>query len=311
MISSRTLPELGTAPSAGEPPAHAPLSEDRAAARRRWLAAGALSVLINVVLVLAILVTLPPPPILVPKPIPVRIVPPSAIAKPLPKPKPPRQEHRTARRSQPKPPPTPPARPPGRLASVEMGDPKAPASAKLGSESPAAGAARREEGSEQPDDKGDATHTAAAKPTQTASLGAAKPNPAKVPKPSRRHGGAKVSALLTPPQAMRHHAAYPGPDATEDAYFAYLKELIEGYVTQKLVDDRLAVAHAPTVEIAVRGNGVILWAQITQSSGSKTVDRDYLDLFDRVGRFPPLPRYLTLNDGGWTTVTYGDASDSR
>lgn len=163
-----------------------------------------------------------------------------------------------------------------------------------------------EEGSTQPDDKGDATHAAAAQPRQTAALGTARPNPEKLPKPAHHHGGAKVSAILAPPQPTRHHAPYPGPDATEDAYLKYLKELVMDATTEKMVGERLTVAHDPNIEIAVRGNGVILWSQITRSSGSAALDRDFIDLFDRIGRFPPLPRYIQLNTGGWTSFTYGD-----
>lgn len=281
------------------------LSEDKRAARRRWTIAIALSVAINLVLIAAIILTLPPLPIVVPAPIPVHIVPPTAIPKPkpqppAPKPKPKPQE--SAR--QPKPTPKPPQ---GRLASEDLGDPNAPKSAKELSQEKASGPAQSDAGSAQPTTKGDTAAADSTKLSPSATLGAAKPKPVKVSKPAPRLGGSHVQALMSPPHIGQHHAKYPGPDATKDAYLAYINELVKECQTPEILARLNAVGRIPLLSIAVRHNGVILWVNVIRSSGSAAFDEQYKTIFDCVGRFPPLPDYIP---GATVDLTYGDSRDA-
>lgn len=300
---------LDTGPDAPLPdsvvPAHAQLSDDKRAAQRRWTIAIGLSLAINLILIAAIILTLPPVPIVVPAPIPVHIVPPSAVPKPkaqppAPKPKPKPQESAQQHKQEPKP-------PPGRLASEDLGDPNAPVAAKLPSEAKPSGPAKPAEGSEQPTTKGDAAAVDAAKPTPASTLGAAKPKPVKEPKPAPRLGGSHVQALLGPPHNGQHHAKYPGPDATKDAYLAYINELVKDCQTPEILSRLSVVGRIPLLSIAVRHNGVILWVNVIRSSGSPAFDEQYKTIFDCVGRFPPLPDYIP---GATVDLTYGDSRDT-
>ncbi len=284
---------------------HARLSEDKRAARRRWTIAIGLSVAINIILIAAIILTLPPLPIVVPAPIPVHIVPPTAIPKPksqlpAPKPKPKPQESAQQRKQAPKP-------PPGRLASEDLGDPKAPENAKQPSLTKASGAAKPDEGSEQPTTKGDAAAVEAKQENPASTLGATKPKPVKEPKPAPRLGGSHVQALLGSPHTGQHHAKYPGPDATKDAYLAYINELVKECQTPEILSRLSAVGRIPLLSIAVRHNGVILWVNVIRSSGSPAFDEQYKTIFDCVGRFPPLPDYIP---GATVDLTYGDSRDT-
>ena len=293
----------GDAPLPGiAEPTHARLSEDRRAARRRWTMAIGLSVAINLLLIAAIILTLPPLPVVVPEPIPVHVVPPDALKKtpPIPPPAKPKPQQAAQQKKQtPKP-------PPGRLASEDLGDPKAPESAKQMSLTKAAGPANPEEGSEQPATKGDASAVEAPKPSPEKTVGATKPKPIKEAKPAEKKGGSHVQALMAQPHNGEHHAKYPGPDATKDAYLAYINELVKGCQTPEILSQLARVGRLPLLSIAVRHNGVILWVNVIRSSGSTDFDEHYKTIFDCVGRFPPLPDYIP---GATVTLTYGDSRD--
>ncbi len=298
-------PEAGTgAPLPGTAGStHARLSEDKRAARRRWTTAIGLSILINVLLIAAIILTLPPLPVTVPEPIPVHIVPPDALKKtrptpPAPKPKPP--DAAQQKKQTPKP-------PPGRLASEDLGDPKAPETAKQVSQTKASGPTKPDEGSEQPTTKGDAAAAEATKPSPDKTLGAAKPQPVKEAKPAERKGGSRVQALMAQSHNGQHHAKYPGPDASKDAYLAYINELVKDCQTPEIISQLASVGRLPLISIAVRHNGVILWVNVIRSSGSTDFDEHYKTIFDCVGRFPPLPDYIP---GSTVTLTYGDSRDT-
>lgn len=296
--------ETATLPGAGEA-THVVLSDDKQAARRRWTAAIALSIAINVILVAAIIMTLPPVPMPLRAPIPVHIVPPSELPKPKqqpPAPKPPPRPQPQAQQRK-----TPPKPPPGRLASEDLGDPKAAEAAKMASESKAGGPPQPEEGSEQPTNKGTAEKVEAAKPSPDSRLGATAPKPTKERKPAEKRGGSRVQAVMEPPHNGQHHAKYPGPDATKDAYLAYINELVRGCQTPEILSALSAVGRLPLLSIAVRHNGVILWVNILKSSGSPAFDEQYKSIFDCVGRFPPLPDYIP---GATVNLTYGDSRDT-
>lgn len=313
MIPPRPSPETGPdAPLGVAAAIHARLSDDPRAARQRRIIATVLSVAINLALIAGIILTLPPLPIVVPMPIPVHIVPPQAVPKPRPKPKPPaaqpapkqqppaRQQQQQAQKQAAKP-------PPGRLASEDLGDTKAPDSAKLPSDSKASGPAKTEEGSEQPTTKGETAAADTAKPTTASDLGVAKPKPVKEPKPSQKRGGSRVQALLDAPHNGEHHARYPGPNATKDAYLAYINELVRSCQTPEIVARLASVGRLPLLSIAVRHNGVIVWVNVLKSSGSTAFDEQYKTIFDCVGRFPPLPDYIP---GATVVLTYGDSRDA-
>jgi TonB C terminal len=305
MSLSQPTPETGpdaVASSIAEA-AHARLSEDKRAARRRWTIAIGLSVVINLLLIAAIILTLPPLPVVVPDPIPVHVVPPDVLKQkppvpPAPKPKP--QEQAQQKKQTPKP-------PPGRLASEELGDPKAPETAKLMSRTKASGTINPDEGSEQPTTKGDASASDAPKPSPDKEMGSKKPKPVKELKPAEKKGGSRVQALMGDPHNGQHHAKYPGPDATKDAYLAYINDLVKQCETPEILSQLAIVGKIPLISISVRHNGVILWVNVIRSSGSATFDEQYKTIFDCVGRFPPLPDYIP---GATVNLTYGDSRDT-
>ena len=262
---------------------HLPLSDDRQSGRRRRIAATVLSCLVNALVIFAIIITLPPPAIPIPKPIAVRIVPPPA--------KPP---VRRAQRAAPKPPaPKPP--PPkqsaaphqeGRLASVTMGDPNAPKTATQGSESPAAGQVMPEEGSNQPVRKESAPVVEKERPN----LDVAR-------KPSQHRGGSRVRAIMAPPHNSRHYAEIPGPDATQDEYFTYFSHLFTACITPEMRARIQQLGQIPGVCFNVRRSGYITSAYVDPASGDPVLDDELTHLPDCLGQVARIPDHIDVVDG--------------
>ena len=263
---------------------HLPLSDDRQSGRRRQIAATVLSCLVNALLILAIILTLPPTAIPIPKPIAVKIVPPPVI-RPVQRPRP----------AAPKPPaPKPPApkksaaapHQEGRLASVNMGDPNAPKTATQGSESPAAGQAMPEEGSNQPVRK-----------ESSPVVEKERPNLEIARKPSQHRGGSRVRAIMAPPHNSRHYAEVPGPDATEDEYFTYFSHLFAACITPEMRARIQQIGQIPGVCFNVRRSGYITSAYVDPPSGDPALDEELTHVPDCLGQVARIPDHIDVVDG--------------
>lgn len=286
------------------PPPAAPLSDDGASPRawRHWIAAlGA--VLVNLLLITLIVYFSG-----VPRPLPLTVIPVQLVTA---LPKPPEALHKPAARKPPekpqpkpkpkpkqvtqKPPPPPPKEKPspkGPLASEDLGNPDAPRKSHTMSDSPPTGAATPKPGSEQPKLVGKTAEAAAAMTPSPTTLGRTVPAPKPVEKPMPKEGGAKAKASPGPERIGGHHAKYPGPDASEDAYMKYITEMIEqnGYLlTPDQIGNR---SGSGKLEITVRSNGAIVWVVVEESSGFPDIDKRAEEMVNRVGQFPPLPRYI-------------------
>ena len=112
---------------------------------------------------------------------------------------------------------------------------------------------------------------------------------------------------MEPPHNSPRHANYPGPNATKDAYLAYVQEMVQSCLTPDVIAGLRSMGRPPDLSIALRRNGTILWINIIRSTGSATVDHMFLTVFDCVGRFPPVPNYIT---GSPVVLTYGDLREA-
>jgi hypothetical protein len=96
-----------------------------------------------------------------------------------------------------------------------------------------------------------------------------------------------------------------------DQYLAYIQQLtqqgIDACVTPEVAAELDKVGKVPTLSIALRRNGSILWITVDRTSGSATFDKEFVKLFDCVGHFPPVPDYI---QGSPVTITYGNPQDT-
>jgi hypothetical protein len=255
------------------------------------------------------------PPLDIPAPIPVQLV----IEQPPPPPPAP-----TPAAPQPKP-KTPP---PGRLSSDDFGkvgpnkgpqtpDTEQPAQNKpLSSGTPDAPT--------EPAAAAKPSHEPVEQQTQTASLVAPpiieappRPNlpavtiepppPPEPPAPKRRvvtHPSAMTGLVLPLPlQADSRNPAiasarYPGPSATRDEYCAYALSLVLRHL-DLLPDSLVAARRGETfVTIRLRTDGTIMSAMVSRGSGYIDIDERVTKMVYAVGKFPPLP--------GWVTTSVAD-----
>jgi hypothetical protein len=308
------LPDMRLAETPPDLPSPVPpLSDD--SARRAWRhrAAVALSILVHILLILCLIYFARTPAPLALNAIPVQLVPPPQPPEPLhkpaarkppepPKPKPKPKE--TPKPAPPKPKPPPPQKPPqhGPLASVETGNPNAPPDSHTMAERPPSGAPQPKTGSEQPKTVGTAAEKPArAEPPKPATLGHAVPQPKPVEKPLPREGGARRKLAPGEARPEGHHAKYPGPDASKDAYLAYVNELIlqnRALLSADAIGDRHGGGE---LSVVVRRNGTIVFVTVTHTSGWPDIDHRAEEMVNRLDSFPPVPQYF---GGPSVTLTY-------
>ena len=258
------------------------------------------------------------PPLDIPAPIPVQLV----IEQPPPPPAP------TPAAPQPKP-KTPP---PGRLSSDDYGkvgpnkgpqtpDTEQPAQNKpLSSGTPEAPAepAAATEPSKEPVEQQTQTASLVAppiiKPPPRPNLPAVDiepppPPPPEPPAPKRRavtHPSAMTGLVLPLPlQADSRNPAiasarYPGPSATRDEYCAYALSLVLRHL-DLLPDSLVAARRGETlVTIRLRTDGSIMSAMVSHGSGYIDIDERVTKMVYAVGKFPPLPSWVTTSVADFT-----------
>lgn len=259
------------------------------------------------------------PPLDIPAPIPVQLV----IEQPPPPPPAP-----TSAAPQPKP-KTPP---PGRLSSDDYGkvgpnkgpqtpDTEQPAQNKpLSSGTPEAPAepAAATEPSKEPVEQQTQTASLVAppiiKPPPRPNLPAVDiepppPPPPEPPAPKRRavtHPSAMTGLVLPLPlQADSRNPAiasarYPGPSATRDEYCAYALSLVLRHL-DLLPDSLVAARRGETlVTIRLRTDGSIMSAMVSHGSGYIDIDERVTKMVYAVGKFPPLPSWVTTSVADFT-----------
>jgi len=259
------------------------------------------------------------PPLDIPAPIPVQLV----IEQPPPPPPAP-----TPAAPQPKP-KTPP---PGRLSSDDYGkvgpnkgpqtpDTEQPAQNKpLSSGTPEAPAepAAATEPSKEPVEQQTQTASLVAppiiKPPPRPNLPAVDiepppPPPPEPPAPKRRavtHPSAMTGLVLPLPlQADSRNPAiasarYPGPSATRDEYCAYALSLVLRHL-DLLPDSLVAARRGETlVTIRLRTDGSIMSAMVSHGSGYIDIDERVTKMVYAVGKFPPLPSWVTTSVADFT-----------
>jgi protein TonB len=260
---------------------------------------GPLGSLLLHLLPLLILVGWPGTPLEMPPPIPIQLV----IQQPPPPPSPAPQPS----------PPAPSAKPPpGLRASDDFGQPKvekgnasAPPAAgepqpPLPAGQPAAAAPKPPSAPIPPTELESALQPPVpAEPEMTSEAPPPPPKPAppkqqaavRMPKPE----GLALPLPLSPdqPREASHSAALPGPDATRDEYCVYALSL-----TMKHIDllplSLLGARHGDTsVLIRVLSDGTISSVRVARGSGYSDIDDRIAQMVVAVGRFPPLPQWIT------------------
>lgn len=287
-----------TSPDAPPPEGHVPLSADATEgwSRRRLVTVLGLAILIHALLIGGIVWYSAVPPPIVFRVIPVQVVPevPPIPRKPPPKPRPVQKPApKPAPKPQPKPRPKPPEQKPpprGPLASEEMGDVNAPPDSKKFVQTPPTGQQKPVNGGEKPKPKGETALNAAPKLTPNpAALG--KDQPPKLPDfPDLTEGGPTTPAPQEKSRPTGHRAKVPGPDASEDQYLAYLKELVGAHL-DILADKTGGRRGSVELSVSVLPSGHVVWVQIYKSSGYPDIDQAAVAMMESVGDFPPLPRY--------------------
>jgi TonB family protein len=196
--------------------------------------------------------------------------------------------------------PPPEAKPPqpGLLASVDIGDPKAPRDKPADAPEPAA---------EQPNEPQVATAAPLPKPTPPPELTSALPKPAPPPQPDLKPAepeptppvkrpvkqAAAPQPLLRPsPHPARASFGIPGPSASRDEYLAYCMTLVRqhyGVLPASFLAGRRGIT---VLKILVLGDGTIARVDVAHHSGYSDVDNRVEQMVAAVRRFPPLPQWI-------------------
>jgi hypothetical protein len=113
----------------------------------------------------------------------------------------------------------------------------------------------------------------------------------RMPKPE---GGAWPLPLSPDrPHEVSHSARLPGPDATRDEYCVYALSLTMAHI-DLLPLSLLGARHGDTyVTIHVLGDGTISSVRVMRGSGYMDIDDRVRQMVVAVGRFPPLPLWIT------------------
>ncbi|HTQ33774.1 MAG TPA: TonB family protein [Stellaceae bacterium] len=131
-----------------------------------------------------------------------------------------------------------------------------------------------------------------------------KPNPVK-PKPERPLFEPQGSILPLPLHPERRpvsvaSARYPGPNATRDEYCAYALKLTMSHI-DLLPLSLLGARHGDTVvTMHLAQDGTVLSARVVEGSGYEDIDERVAQMVRAVGRFPPLPSWLSGQPGDFT-----------
>jgi periplasmic protein TonB len=231
---------------------------------------------------LLILIGWPGTPLDIPTPIPVQLV----IEQPPPPPPPtPPQPEKSA--------PTPKLQP-GLRASDDFGSTKVakgtePAPPTSGEPPPPAPMEQQTTGLEAPSAE---AQVAAAPPPLPPKPTPPKPQAAvRLPKPE----GLQLPLPVNPdqPPASSHSARLPGPDATRDEYCAYALKLTMSHINL-LPLSLLGARHGDTsVSIRVLRDGTISGVKVARGSGYMDIDERIQEMVMAVGRFPPLPEWIS------------------
>jgi TonB family protein len=113
----------------------------------------------------------------------------------------------------------------------------------------------------------------------------------RLPKPE----GLALPLPLSPdqPREASHWARLPGPDATRDEYCVYALSLTMRHI-DLLPLSLLGARHGDTsVVIRVLSDGTISSVRVARGSGYSDIDDRIAQMVVAVGRFPPLPQWIT------------------
>ena len=161
--------------------------------------------------------------------------------------------------------------------------------------------------SEAPDQAQQETHD------QMAAAGAVPPPPSKPAPPTDKLKGPELKPSPHPqlkiggdlaatfrPEAPAHvesrAAKVPGPDATEDEYLKYIRNVVTerlGALPQSL---RAQARSWISFDILIQRNGQIFSTIVTESSGVAALDTQVVNEINGIGRFSPVPNYIGNQD---------------
>ena len=113
----------------------------------------------------------------------------------------------------------------------------------------------------------------------------------KLPKPA----GAPVQQHDETPHPSPRTAHYPGPAASRDEYFAYLRALTLQHldlIPRSVVGDRRGET---VLSVQIHDNGTVSHISVLRSSGWTDLDERVERMVAAVGRFPPLPQWFQGN----------------
>ena len=263
---------------------------------RRSVWRGPLGSLLLHLLPFLVLIGWPKTPVDVTPPIPIQLV----IEEPPPPPPPP----------PPKPAPTITAPPPGLRSSEETGEVGSSRLEKGRDAAPQAPTTPQPPDTDkqsaptpeptQPTDQ--ATEEPHPKPGEAKALAAeTAPPPPPRPAPPKQQAAVhapKPEGWLLPldgerPHAATHSARVPGPDATRDEYCAYALTLTMRHI-DLLPLSLLGARHGDTyVAIRVFQDGTVRDVTVLHGSGYIDIDERVEQMVKAVGRFPPLPQWIT------------------
>jgi len=264
---------------------------------RRSIWRGLLGSLLVHLLPLLVLISWPGTPLDIPAPIPIQLV---VEQPPPPPPAPPPATQ-----------PAPPAKPPPMArASDDFGNPDAKKNGpppNPGEPQPSAAESQPAAAATAPPSEPAAAKDAATKPpepqpTETQVSAVPPPAPPKPPPPKHeavvhlpKPEGLMLPLPLSPetPREAAHAARLPGPDATRDEYLAYALTLTMRHV-DLLPLSLLGARHGDTtVAFRVLADGTIGTVRVVHGSGYADIDDRIAQMVVAVGRFPPLPQWIT------------------
>ncbi|HLY58620.1 MAG TPA: TonB C-terminal domain-containing protein, partial [Stellaceae bacterium] len=95
-----------------------------------------------------------------------------------------------------------------------------------------------------------------------------------------------------PSHGEGHKAKYPGPDATQDEYLAYIRDLTNIQLSALPPGPFEGRKGSATFNVRIRPNGSIVWFALVSSSGDDRADRLLSGALNEIDKFPPLPQEL-------------------
>jgi TonB family protein len=95
---------------------------------------------------------------------------------------------------------------------------------------------------------------------------------------------ALAGCVGTPPQEA---AAQPGRGMLQ--YEATVNKIIADHFRYPPAALRASETGVTVVQVRIARDGTVLGERLLQKSGSSSIDRESLDLFERIHKFPPMP----------------------